>query len=55
MVSYGSGAGSDSFDLVVTERIHETRGLAPTTQDYLQRRTPIDYATYSRYRGKLKE
>lgn len=55
MVSYGSGAGSDSFDLIVTERIHETRGLAPTTQDYLQRRTQIDYATYSRYRGKLKE
>lgn len=55
MVSYGSGAGSDSFDLVVTERIHETRGLAPTTHDYLQRRTPIDYATYSRYRGKLKD
>lgn len=55
MVSYGSGAGSDSFDLVVTERIHKTRGLAPTTQDYLRRRTPIDYATYSRYRGKLKD
>lgn len=55
MVSYGSGAGSDSFDLIVSERIYETRGLAPTTQDYLQRRTPIDYATYSRYRGKLKD
>lgn len=55
MVSYGSGAGSDSFDLVVTERIAQTRGLAPTTQDYLRRKTVIDYATYCRYRGKLKD
>jgi hydroxymethylglutaryl-CoA synthase len=55
MVSYGSGAGSDSFDLVVTERITEVQKLAPTTRDYINRRTVIDYATYSRYRGKLKE
>lgn len=55
MVSYGSGAGSDSFDLLVTERIHEVRHLAPTTRDYINRRTVIDYATYSRYRGKLRE
>jgi hydroxymethylglutaryl-CoA synthase len=55
MVSYGSGAGSDSFDLIVTERITEVQKLAPTTRDYISRRTVIDYATYSRYRGKLKE
>lgn len=54
MVSYGSGAGSDAFDLLVTDRIHEVRDLAPHTQDYITRRTQIDYATYSRYRGKLK-
>lgn len=54
MISYGSGAGSDAFDLVVTERIHATRGLAPTTQDYIARSTTIDYATYCRLRSKLK-
>ncbi len=54
MVSYGSGAGSDAFDLVVTEKINERRDLAPRTRDYIARRTEIDYATYSRYRGKLK-
>ncbi|MDX1689178.1 MAG: hydroxymethylglutaryl-CoA synthase [Candidatus Promineifilaceae bacterium] len=54
MVSYGSGAGSDAFDLRVTERISEIRGLAPTTEDYIARRTEIDYATYTRYRDKLK-
>lgn len=55
MVSYGSGAGSDSFDLVVTERIEEARKRAPSTRDYINRRTVIDYATYSRYRGKLRD
>lgn len=55
MVSYGSGAGSDAFDLVVTERIHDVRSRAPKTRDYISRRTVIDYATYCRYRGKLKD
>lgn len=55
MVSYGSGAGSDSFDLRVTERIHQARDRAPRTADYITRRTPIDYATYARYRNLLKD
>lgn len=55
MVSYGSGAGSDSFDILVTERINEVRHRAPSTWDYINRRTVIDYATYCRYRGKLKD
>lgn len=55
MVSYGSGAGSDAFDLRVTDKIRERPRLLPTTQDYLKRRTEIDYATYARYRDKLKD
>ena len=54
MVSYGSGAGSDAFDLRVTERITAVRHLAPTTEAYIARRKEIDYATYTRYRDKLK-
>lgn len=53
MVSYGSGAGADAFDLQVTERIGATQGRAPTTRDYIRRRTPIDYAQYVRFRKKL--
>lgn len=53
MVSYGSGAGSDAFDLRVTDRIVEAQGRAPTTRDYIRRRTPIDYAQYVRLRKKL--
>ena len=55
MVSYGSGAGSDAFDLRVTDKIEERSSSLPTTRDYLKRRTEIDYATYARYRDKLKD
>ncbi len=55
MVSYGSGAGSDAFDLTVTDHIETVKNRAPSTQDYIKRRTQIDYATYCRYRGKLKD
>ncbi|RMG95741.1 MAG: hydroxymethylglutaryl-CoA synthase [Chloroflexi bacterium] len=54
MVSYGSGAGSDAFDLEVTERLLAVRHLAPSTETYISRRTVIDYATYTRFRDKLK-
>lgn len=53
VVSFGSGAGSDAFALRVTDAIEERRNRAPKTNDYIARRTPIDYATYVRYRGKL--
>lgn len=53
LVSFGSGAGSDAFSLLVTEEIGGCQGLAPKTLDYVKRRKPIDYALYARYRGKL--
>jgi hydroxymethylglutaryl-CoA synthase len=53
VVSYGSGAGSDAFDLLVTERILDARERAPKTSDYIRRRTVIDYAQYVRLRRKL--
>jgi hydroxymethylglutaryl-CoA synthase len=52
-VSFGSGAGSDAFDITVTEALLARRDRAPKTQDYIARRTEIDYGTYVRYRGKL--
>jgi hydroxymethylglutaryl-CoA synthase len=54
MVSYGSGAGSDAFDIRVTDKIDAVRNRAITTEDYISRRTEIDYATYTRFRDKLK-
>ncbi|OGO26248.1 MAG: hydroxymethylglutaryl-CoA synthase [Chloroflexi bacterium RBG_16_52_11] len=53
MVSFGSGAGSDAFAIRVTEANRQRRDAALHTQDYIARRTEIDYATYARLRGKL--
>jgi hydroxymethylglutaryl-CoA synthase len=53
LVSFGSGAGSDAFDLLVTDKITERQGKARSTQDYISRRTEIDYAEYVRMRGKI--
>ncbi len=54
LVSYGSGAGSDAFSLVVTERVAERRLVAPITRDYIMRRKAIDYATYARFQGNFR-
>jgi hydroxymethylglutaryl-CoA synthase len=53
VVSYGSGSGSDAFDITVTEKLVERRDKAPITQWYIERRTPIDYGLYVRYRRKI--
>lgn len=52
-VSYGSGAGSDAFVWRTTDQLAVRRGLAPSTEHYVARRQPIDYALYARYRRKL--
>lgn len=53
LVSFGSGAGSDAISLRVTDRIDECRDRAPRTKAYVERRQPIDYGLYVRYRKKL--
>jgi hydroxymethylglutaryl-CoA synthase len=53
LVSYGSGAGSDAFSMLATDKLPGRRDLATKTVDYISRRTEIDYATYARFRGKL--
>jgi hydroxymethylglutaryl-CoA synthase len=54
LVSFGSGAGSDAFQLTATGRLPERRAAAPGTGVYIARRKEIDYGVYVRYRGKLK-
>jgi hydroxymethylglutaryl-CoA synthase len=55
VVSYGSGAGSDAFLIRTTEALVERQNLATKTQEYIARRTEIDYGMYVRLRGKLAE
>lgn len=52
-VSYGSGAGSDAISYVVTDKLPLRQGKAPSTADYITRRTEINYATYARFRDKI--
>jgi hydroxymethylglutaryl-CoA synthase len=53
VTSYGSGAGSDSFIMTTQDALIDRRGAALSTQDYIERRTEIDYATYTRFRNKI--
>ncbi len=53
MCGYGSGAGSDAFDLTVTEAMADYPATSPTVQELVDNRQPIDYATYAKFRGKI--
>ena len=53
MTSYGSGAGSDSFSITVTDLIDKKRNLAHTVKDYVDHKQYITYPTYAKYRGKI--
>jgi len=55
VTSFGSGAGSDSFSITVTDRIEACRKKAPFVKDYIAKKKYIDYATYIKYRRKLKD
>ncbi len=54
LTSFGSGAGSDSFAITVTDKIEAIRNKAPKTKDYIAKKKYIDYATYLKYRQKIK-
>ncbi len=55
VVSYGSGAGSDAFSIVVNEMIEQRRknSQAPPVEFYINWKKYIDYATYAKYRNLL--
>ncbi len=53
LASFGSGAGSDAFSFITTERIAEESNPQPTVREYIDRRKEIDYARYTRHRSKL--
>ncbi|MCX6815367.1 MAG: hydroxymethylglutaryl-CoA synthase [Candidatus Aenigmarchaeota archaeon] len=54
MTSYGSGAGSDSFSLVVTDRLLAVRDLVTKTNEYIEKKQYISYGQYAKLRKKLK-
>ena len=54
LTSFGSGAGSDSFSIVVTDTIREKRSTGTRVDDYLKNKKYVDYAAYARLRRKIK-
>ena len=56
MCSYGSGAGSDSFILTVTDRITQVRDKAVSTRHMLDHE-PIylEYGAYAKFRHKIRK
>jgi hydroxymethylglutaryl-CoA synthase len=54
-IAYGSGAGADGFDIVVTNEISNyKREKAPSVKFMIENNKFIDYATYAKYRGKIR-
>jgi hydroxymethylglutaryl-CoA synthase len=54
LVSYGSGAGSDAFDLMVTDAIENIdRDEKKSVQYMIQNHKILNYATYAKYMGKI--
>ncbi|MBI2078856.1 MAG: hydroxymethylglutaryl-CoA synthase [Euryarchaeota archaeon] len=55
VAGYGSGAGSDAFDLTVSPGIAKIRGRGvPTVEDFVRSDEFLDDATYAKYRGKIQ-
>jgi len=55
VVGYGSGAGSDAFDLETTEELASfDRARGRPVQYYLDHGVEIPYAVYAKFRGKIR-
>jgi len=53
MVSFGSGAGSDAFNIVVTDKISR-RSKKTSLSTYIETKKYINYALYAKYRRKIR-
>lgn len=51
--SFGSGAGSDSFSLAVTDRIEERRA-EPSVEELIADGEHLDYALYAKHQEKIR-
>jgi len=54
VVAYGSGAGSDAFDITVTDNMKKyRREAAPTVAKLIEKTIDLDYGTYAKFKGKI--
>ncbi|MHA1667300.1 MAG: hydroxymethylglutaryl-CoA synthase [Candidatus Heimdallarchaeaceae archaeon] len=54
VTAYGSGAGSDSFSFLVTDKIKEIQDYQYTVDYYVEKKEFIDYGLYARFKGVLR-
>ena len=53
VTSYGSGAGSDSFSIKITDLIEEKRKHSKKIQDFIDNKEYVTYTQYTRLRRKI--
>jgi hydroxymethylglutaryl-CoA synthase len=54
VIGYGSGAGSDAFDIETTEALTRyDRSFGKPVQEYLDHGRDIPYSIYAKFRGKI--
>jgi hydroxymethylglutaryl-CoA synthase len=54
MVSYGSGSGSDAFDITVTKNLEKARKRAVPIRKCIERKEYISYGVYAKFKKKIK-
>ncbi len=54
VTSFGSGAGSDSFSIVVENGIAEKRKRAPKVEEFIKDKKYVPYSIYMKMRRKIK-
>ncbi|MGI0151483.1 MAG: hydroxymethylglutaryl-CoA synthase [Thermoplasmata archaeon] len=55
VVGYGSGAGSDAFDIETTEEIARAdRSFGTPVAEYLEHGVELPYSVYAKFRGKIR-
>ncbi len=55
VTSFGSGAGSDAFDISITDEMERfNRSAGPLVEDMIADAVYVDYATYVKFRKKIR-
>jgi hydroxymethylglutaryl-CoA synthase len=54
MLSYGSGSGSDAFDITVTNKITKARKKGVPIRRYVDKKEYLTYGVYAKFRRKIK-
>jgi len=54
LVTFGSGAGSDAFSIVVKEGVEQVASRGPTVNELLERKVYVSYSSYAKSRRLIE-